>query len=138
MQPFYTRKTNEKIAREIGTIDDYTFDGPKPPVVPKVEARYRAVRQILGDRDNFAPPILKGFTEMGDGRDHSGFMLMGNEPRHISQRRLVDKLVFCSPDFLPLVFDTSFSLADEALRTNTAYCGKIRGKDRFQLDVIKE
>ena len=138
MQPFFTKKTNEKIAKEIGTISDYTLNDPKPPPVPKVVVKYRAAKQILEDLDNFAVPGLNGFRDMGDGRDHSDFMLAGDEPRHVSQRRLIEKLIFCSPDFNRLVFDTSFSLADELIRTNTAYCGKIRGEDRFQLDVIKE
>ena len=138
MQPFFTKKTNEKIAREIGTIGDYTLDDPRPPPVPKVVVKYRAIKQILGDMDNFAVSGLTGFKEMGDGRDHSDFMLSGDQPRNISQKRLVEKLIYCSPDFNRLVFDTSFSMADKLIRENTAWVGKIRGEDRYQLDVIKE
>lgn len=52
-QPMFTRKMNKEIAREIGTIDQYTLDDPLPPPTPLPVVKHSQVTQVLKDQANF-------------------------------------------------------------------------------------
>ena len=49
MQPMYTRKMNEQIARELGNISLYTMDDPAPPPRPVIITRLSTIKDLLAD-----------------------------------------------------------------------------------------
>ncbi|OTB05819.1 hypothetical protein M426DRAFT_56178 [Hypoxylon sp. CI-4A] len=87
MQPFYTKKANEAIARELGTIAQYTLDDPKPPPKPVVIFTSEAIKQALGKPQQFVVPWLRPISDMfPGGRDLGWFMLAGDQPRNFKDR----------------------------------------------------
>jgi hypothetical protein len=52
-QPMYTRKMNEQIAREIGTIDEYTLDDPSPPPKTVIVTKHSTITKLSKDQANF-------------------------------------------------------------------------------------
>jgi linoleate 10R-lipoxygenase len=87
MQPMYTKKANEEIAREIGTIDQYTLDDPKPPPKPVVLFTSAAIKQALRNTKQFVVPWLSAVNALFPGKKDLGwFMLAGDEPRNYAQR----------------------------------------------------
>ncbi|KAI1858014.1 uncharacterized protein JN550_012907 [Neoarthrinium moseri] len=92
MQPMYTKKANEKIAREIGTIDLYTMDDPKAPPKPIIVTSSAAIKQTLDNPKQFAVPWLKALNAMLPVKKDMGwFMLAGDEPRNREHRASVMK-----------------------------------------------
>jgi hypothetical protein len=139
MQPMFTKKTNGEIAKEIGTINDYTQDDPKPPPTPKVIFKANAVKAILKDPENFASPWFKAFKDLADGHDYSHFMLSGDGAANASQRKVVGDLLFKLPEFKQLLVDTSFRYADQYIKTEMFYWGKNNaGVPRYELDLVRE
>ncbi|KAK3395060.1 linoleate diol synthase [Podospora didyma] len=87
MQPMYTKKANERIAKELGTIDQYnTADDPKPPAKPVVILSGAAIKQVLGDPKTFAVPWAAPFRAMFPRKDLSWFMLAGDAPQNYQHR----------------------------------------------------
>lgn len=87
MQPMYTKKANEKIAKELGTLDQYTLDDPKPPAKPVVIFTNAAIKQTLGNPKQFVVPWFQPLNSLFPGKkDVSWFMLAGDEPRNHAHR----------------------------------------------------
>jgi hypothetical protein len=106
MQPMYTKKANEKIARELGTIAQFSLDDPKPPAKPVVLVTNAAVRSVLTDPKGFTPPWLHAFDTMFAGKkDLSWFMLSGDEPANYTNRTNMDKVFAKLPNLLGAVRD---------------------------------
>lgn len=91
MQPMYTKKANEAIARELGTIAQYTLDDPKPPPKPVALFTNAAIKQALGNPKQFVVPWLKPIHEVfpGGKKDLSWFMLAGDKPENYAHRKFV-------------------------------------------------
>ncbi|KAM3502672.1 hypothetical protein MY11210_008996 [Beauveria gryllotalpidicola] len=88
MQPMYTKKANIEIARELGTIDQYTLDDPSPPKLPVTVSTWAGIKQVLGDPKTFHLGWGKVLNHIFNGkRDIGWFMLAGNEPRNLEHRK---------------------------------------------------
>ncbi|KAL0943400.1 linoleate diol synthase [Colletotrichum truncatum] len=88
MQPMYTKQANERIARELGTIGHYTLDDPKPPPKPVVVYTAAAVKQVLGNPQQFVVPWLRPLNELfvDTKKDFSWFMLAGDGPQNRQEK----------------------------------------------------
>uniref|UniRef100_A0A0L0MYV5 linoleate 8R-lipoxygenase n=1 Tax=Tolypocladium ophioglossoides (strain CBS 100239) TaxID=1163406 RepID=A0A0L0MYV5_TOLOC len=87
MQPMFTKKANEAIARELGTIDQFTLNDPKPPPTAFVLFTSAAIKQTLSNPKQFVVPWLAPINALFPGKKDLGwFMLAGDEPRNIAHR----------------------------------------------------
>ncbi|KAI1214921.1 heme peroxidase [Annulohypoxylon truncatum] len=87
MQPMYTKKANEKIAKELGTMDQYTLDDPKPPRKTVVVMTSEAIKQVLGQPKQFVVPWLQPLNNLFPGKkDFGWYMLAGDEQRNFDDR----------------------------------------------------
>ncbi|KAL2753091.1 hypothetical protein ACRALDRAFT_2044747 [Sodiomyces alcalophilus JCM 7366] len=94
MQPMYTKKANEKIAKELGTIHQFTLDDPKPPRKAVVISTGAAIKQALGDPAKFTVPWLQPINDMfpgPKGKDLGWFMLAGDGPENRKNREDMTK-----------------------------------------------
>ncbi|KAK0625776.1 linoleate diol synthase [Immersiella caudata] len=104
MQPMYTKKANEKIARQLGTISDFTLDDPKPPPKAVVLATGAAIRSVLTNTKGFSMPWLYAFNTMFSGKkDFSWFMLSGDEPANYANRANMERVLAKLPNLLGTV-----------------------------------
>ncbi|KAI1462181.1 heme peroxidase [Annulohypoxylon moriforme] len=87
MQPMYTKKANEKIAKEFGTFDQYTLDDPKPPRKTIVVLTSESIKQVLGQPKQFVVPWLQPLNTLFPGKkDFGWYMLAGDEQRNFDDR----------------------------------------------------
>ncbi|KAF4461846.1 hypothetical protein FALBO_11355 [Fusarium albosuccineum] len=87
MQPMYTKKANEGIAKELGTLDQFSTADPKPPPKPVVVFTNEAIKKTLGDPKKFVVPWLQPLNNLFPGKkDYGWFMLAGDEPRNYTHR----------------------------------------------------
>jgi len=87
MQPMYTKKANAAIAKELGTLDQFTLDDPKPPAKNVVIMSSAAIKQVLSDPKRYVLPWLKPLNDLFPGKkDYSWFMLAGNAPKNLEHR----------------------------------------------------
>jgi len=87
MQPMYTKSANEKIAKEIGTFDQFTLDDPKPAPKTAVLTSSSAIKQVLGNPKQYVVPWLKALNNLFPGKkDYSWFMLAGDQPQNYKHR----------------------------------------------------
>lgn len=134
MQPMYTRKMNEQIARELGTIDQYTLKDPSPPPTPIIVPKYSTITKVLNDQANFHVPWAIYLNDMIPGKDYSGYMLCGDKPSNTAQRNLVGDILFSPTEFKQLLSETAMSVGRELLKTETLSLKK----DLHQVDIIRE
>lgn len=135
MQPMFTRKMNEQIAREIGTIDLYTMEDPKPPPRPVLVANSALIQKVLSDQNSFKVPWLKGFADLFPGkRDFSWYMLSGDKQDNTAQRNLVGNILYASPDIARLISDTTLAIGETLMKKNTFTISK----SLSQIDIIRD
>ncbi|KUJ23290.1 uncharacterized protein LY89DRAFT_777069 [Mollisia scopiformis] len=100
MQPFYTKNTNEKIAKDLGTLPLYTTADPAPPSAPIPVTKNTTVRSIFKDPAHFAETV--GFILAGlfpiEKRDFSAYMLAGDSALQTAQRNLVGDILYGSDE----------------------------------------
>lgn len=133
-QPMFTRKMNEEIAREIGTIDQYTLDDPSPPPNPIILAKYSPITKVLEDKTNFRVIWAKYLNDMVPGKKHDSYMLGGDGPGNQAQKDLLTNIIHGPAEFAGLLSQTTLHLAKELLESETVNLGK----DLNQLDIIRE
>lgn len=106
MQPMYTKKMNEKIATEIGTIKQYTKADPQPPRRKIVLTSQAGVREVLEDHKRFVVPWLPAINDMWPGeKDFSWYMLAGDKPENAADKKLLQKAFASEPDFPKIMAD---------------------------------
>lgn len=142
MQPMFTRKKNEEIARELGTIDMYTLDDPAPPRPLNILTSHAIITEVLSNKDAFKVPWLPGLNALfPKQRDFSSFMLGADQQANTDQRELVMKIVYgmdqTSQDgFQKLLLDTVESYATKFLEQETfKYAGDNAPQ---QIDILRE
>ncbi|KAI0404808.1 heme peroxidase [Xylaria palmicola] len=87
MQPMYTKKANAAIAKEIGTLDQFSLDDPKPPAKPVVLFTSAAIKQVLGNSKQYVVPWLQPLNALFPGKkDFSWFMLAGDSASHVQEK----------------------------------------------------
>lgn len=133
-QPMFTRKMNEQIAREIGTIDQYTLADPSPPPRPIALAKYSSVTKVLQDQANFRIIWSKFINDMIPGKEYNSYMLGGDGPANRAQKQLVSDIMFSPAEFMQLLSQTALHVGKELLEAETVNLGK----DLNQLDIIRE
>ncbi|KAK8256469.1 hypothetical protein IWZ00DRAFT_541955 [Phyllosticta capitalensis] len=135
MQPMFTRKMNEQIAREIGTIDQYTLEGPSPPRRPVILTKHSTITKVLADSTHFAVPWAKPLNEMFPGKkDYSSFMLGGDKPENTAQRNLVGDVLYTPAEFKKLLSETTLAHTKSYLKKETLSLGK----KLDQIDIIRD
>ncbi|KAI0110077.1 heme peroxidase [Daldinia grandis] len=99
MQPFYTKKANTAIAKELGTIDQYTQNDPQPPKTPVVLFTSPAIEQVLDKHKEFLIPWASPLGDLFMGKkDISWYMLAGDGQKNEDNRTNVLKAMSKVPD----------------------------------------
>jgi hypothetical protein len=135
MQPMYTKKMNEEIAKEIGTFPLYTTDDPAPPPKPNVVIKNSIIRTILKDPATFAQPV--GFLLAGlfpGKRDFSAYMLSGDSAVNTAQRNLVGDALYGSKDLKIALTSFLSTYSSECLTGETLHMSD----NLDQIDIIRE
>ncbi|KAI2608367.1 heme peroxidase [Hypoxylon fragiforme] len=87
MQPFYTKKANTAIAKELGTIDQYTLDDPQPPRQSVILFSSASIKEVLSHHTEFVVPWLPAMNALFPGKKDLGwYMLAGDAPRNEADR----------------------------------------------------
>jgi cytochrome P450 len=133
-QPMFTRKMNEQIAREIGTIDHYSLADPAPPPRKIVLTDYATNIKVLKDQASFRVPWARYLNDMFPGKTYNDYMLGGDDPANAAQKKLVHSILFSPDQFLDLLSETTTKLGSELLKANTLWLTK----DLHQVDIIRE
>jgi hypothetical protein len=135
MQPMFTRKMNEQIATEIGTIKLYTKKDPARPVQPTIVTSHAAVRKILTDQNAFVVPWLPALNDLFPGeKDYSAFMLAGDSQMNTMQRNLVGDILYGPSEFKNLL--SSF-VEESAIQYLSAEQFNLGGATE-QIDILRE
>lgn len=53
MQPMYTKTANIAIAKELGKLDQYSLDDPKPPKTPVFITTWEGIKEVLTNKQSF-------------------------------------------------------------------------------------
>lgn len=135
MQPMYTRKANEQIARDLGTIDLYSLKGPEAPHRPVPVTKHSVIKQVLKDRRCFIIPWGPSLNAIFPGKeDYTTFMLGGDKAANTAQRNLVGDILYSPADFKSLLSDFVFKSSNRYLKANLFNLGKTTR----QIDIIRE
>ena len=106
MQPMYTKKMNQQIATELGTIKQYTTADPKPPRHKVVLTTQAAALEVLEDNKRFVVPWLQAINDMFPGeKDCSWYMLAGDKPENAADKKLLQKAFASTPNFPQIMAD---------------------------------
>ncbi|KAI9671612.1 MAG: hypothetical protein M1829_004617 [Trizodia sp. TS-e1964] len=135
MQPMFTRKMNEQIATEIGTIADYTLDDPSPPRPPVILTKHALICSVLKDQNAFKVPWLKALNDLFPGKkDYSGFMLGADKPINTAQRNLVGDILYGPAEIKKLLADFVLNAGFAQLKSETFALTKSLN----QIDIIRD
>jgi len=137
MQPMFTKKMNESIAKELKTIDIYTADDPSPPRNPVVVVKNSIATKVLKDQGSFKVIWAKALNSMSPGKDYGGFMLGGDLAANTAQRVLVGNTIYESKstkDIKKALADFVANVGAKCLEDDTLNFAK----DLNQIDLIRE
>ncbi|KAK7422650.1 hypothetical protein QQX98_001438 [Neonectria punicea] len=135
MQPMYTKKANEAIAREFGTIDQYTLDDPKAPPKAVVVFTTKSIKEALGNPKKFVVPWLKAINALFPGKKDLGwFMLAGDEPRNYEHRSNMLKALGKVPNLHNAVHEFVERVGAELIKKETF---KLK-EGLNQIDLIRD
>lgn len=135
MQPMFTRDTNEKIAKEIGTINLYTKKNPSPPIKPTLLTTHSMVQKVLTDQAAFGVPWLPALNDLFPGKkDFSAFMLSGDAQSNTMQRNLLGDIMYGPAQFKDLLSSFVIESAESYLRAEQFNVGG----PAEQIDILRE
>ncbi|KAI2620829.1 heme peroxidase [Xylaria nigripes] len=135
MQPMYTRKANAGIAKELGTIDQFTMDDPKKPSNHVVVSSSQLVKQVLDNPQAYVPPWLKGVNDIFMGKkDYSWFMLSGDGPKNREDRASMIKAFHKLPNLQNAAKDFVARVGSELIKNETF---KLK-EGLNQLDILRD
>ncbi|KAM0207497.1 hypothetical protein ACHAQD_012015 [Fusarium lateritium] len=135
MQPMYTKSANEKIAKEIGTFDQFTLDDPKPPAKTTILVSSSAIKQVLGNPKQYVVPWLKPLNVLFPGKkDYSWFMLAGDQPLNYKHRTDFTKAMSKVPNLHDAIHEFIERQGAKLIKKE-AFCFK-KGLD--QIDIIRD
>ncbi|KAK0106849.1 hypothetical protein ONS95_003571 [Cadophora gregata] len=136
MQPMFTWKMNRQIAEEIGTIKQYSLTGPKKPAAPIVLTKHSAITQVLKDQTSFRVPWLPALNDLFPGKtDYSSFMLSGDGPENLTQRALLQSIMYGPDEFTKLVMEFVTATAKRSLELEGF---KMNADNLCQIDIIRD
>lgn len=133
-QPMFTRKMNEQIAREIGTLDRYSLQDPAPPPRKVILTNHATVTKVLKDQDSFRVPWAGYFNDLIPGKTFNDYMLGGDRPANAAQKKLVKSILYSPDQFIELLSQTTVMVGTELLNTHTLQLSR----DLDQVDIIRE
>ncbi|GME60286.1 putative prostaglandin g h synthase 2 cyclooxygenase pgh2 cox2 [Neofusicoccum parvum] len=135
MQPMFTRKMNEQIATELGTIGDYSPKGPAPPPRPIILTKHSTITKMLADQANFHVPWV-GLEDLFPGKkSFMAYMLSGDTAANLAQRKLVQSIVYTPSEFARLLADTALAHGRDLLKRESL---DLHHKDLQQLDIVRD
>ncbi|KAM7183246.1 hem peroxidase [Naviculisporaceae sp. PSN 640] len=135
MQPFYTKKGNEKIARNLGTIDQYTLQDPKPPAKPHVLFTSAGIKSVLSNPSQFHVPWLAAMNALfPNKKDYSWFMLSGDAPANFSHRALMEEAFSKIPNLTTAIQDFVTRVGNLLLDKETF----VMAPGLSQIDIIRD
>ncbi|KAK3389209.1 heme peroxidase [Podospora didyma] len=136
MQPMYTKKGNEAIARNLGTIDQFVLDDPKPPRKPVVLATSAAIKQVLGDPKGFVVPWLPAVnTLFPDKKDLGWFMLAGDEAANYAHRADMEKAMSKIPNLPSAIREFIDRVGNQLIEKESLV---LQPSGLSQLDIIRD
>jgi hypothetical protein len=136
MQPMFTWKMNKQIAEEIGTILQYTLEGPKAPARPIILTKHAIVTKVLKDQNSFRVPWLAALNDLYPGKkDYSSFMLGGDAPSNSKQRALVKSIIYGPDEFKQLVLEFVMATTKSCLETSAF---QLNNHKLSQIDILRE
>jgi linoleate 10R-lipoxygenase len=134
MQPMYTKKANEAIAREHGILDQYTLDDPKPPPKMVKLVTKEAIQKVLNDKQ-YPLVGLKPLNSLFPGKkDYSWFMLAGDEPRQYEHRAKMTKAMAKIPNLHKAVHDFIERVGSHLIQKESF---KLK-EGLYQLDILRD
>ncbi|KAI1427522.1 heme peroxidase [Xylaria sp. FL1777] len=120
MQPMYTRKANAAIAKELGTLAQFTLDDPKPPPTPVVVTTSAAIKQVLSNPKQFVLPWVAPLNALFPGKkDYSWFMLSGDAPSNYQERINMQKALKKVPNLHNAIHAFVERVGTELIRQET-------------------
>ncbi|KAL7952081.1 heme peroxidase [Trichoderma barbatum] len=135
MQPMYTKKANAQIAKELGTLDQFTLDDPKPPAKPVVLFSGASIKQVLGNPEKFVVPWLTPLNALFPGKkDVSWFMLAGDGAHNFEHRANWVKIMGELPELHKAVADLIAHVGKTLIQKESFTLDK--GLD--QIDLIRD
>ena len=145
MQPMYTKKKNIEIAKELGTIDQYTLDDPKPPPGRALAVSSASIKRILDNPKQYPSGWARALNLIFPGKkDLSWFMLAGDEPRNYehrarmtaAMRKLPGNLSATVAEFIERVGSNLIQKESFRLDGKDGAAGK--GEGLRQLDIVRD
>ncbi|KAI0415155.1 heme peroxidase [Xylaria grammica] len=120
MQPMYTKKANAAIAKELGTIAQFTLDDPKPPATPFVVATSASIRTVLSNPKQYVLPWLAPLNSLFPGKkDFSWFMLSGDTPVNFQERINMQKAMKKAPNLHNAIHEFVEKIGAELIKKET-------------------
>ncbi|KAI0116392.1 heme peroxidase [Nemania sp. FL0031] len=120
MQPMYTKKANAAIAKELGTLDQFTLDDPKPPATPVVVTTCASVRTVLNNPKQYVVPWVPPLNALFPGKkDFSWFMLAGDAPVNFQERANMVKALKKIPNLKTAIHDFVAQVGSELIQKET-------------------
>ncbi|KAI8959978.1 heme peroxidase [Daldinia sp. FL1419] len=99
MQPFYTKKANTAIAKELGTLDQFSQADPQPPRTNVVLFTSPSIKKVLSNHREFLIPWASPLNDLFPGKkDVSWYMLAGDQPQNEADRANMLKALGKVPD----------------------------------------
>ncbi|KAG9780764.1 heme peroxidase, partial [Aureobasidium melanogenum] len=130
MFPFTVPKENRKILRKLGKEQDYNFQRPSYVGMPTSIRSWKGVTKILGDQSSFSVP----WGEHTSYLTHHDYMLSGDSAANSTQRREVQKAMYCPVNGLAQVQEFYEDLTTQLV---VARSERLRG-EWYQLDACRD
>lgn len=126
---------NKKIAEEIGSIRQFTLEGPRKPPAPIIVTKHSTVCHVLQDQNAFRVPWLAALNDLFPGKkDYSSFMLGGDAPSNAKQRALMQSIMYGPDEFSQLILEFVTASATSYLET----AGFNLNTNLQQIDILRE
>ncbi|KAI0205662.1 heme peroxidase [Astrocystis sublimbata] len=120
MQPMYTKKANAAIAKELGTLDQFTLDDPKPPAKPVVVFSNAAIKQVLSNPKQYVTPWVQPLNACFPGKkDFSWFMLSGDGDVNLKERANWQKVLKKVPNLHNAIHNLMETVGAELIENAT-------------------
>lgn len=137
MQPMYTKQGNEKIAKELGILDQYSSSDPSPPPRTVSLSTSIAIRQALTNTSQFSIPPLTNLIDLfpsSPKKDLSWFLSPTEDPLLSTHRAYIEPSLSRIPN-LPTTIRDFISLAGTKLITQQTFS---LSPHLSQLDILRD
>ncbi|KIW81777.1 hypothetical protein Z517_04803 [Fonsecaea pedrosoi CBS 271.37] len=130
MFPLTVPEENRKILTKLGKEQDYNFDRPTYIGVPTSIRSWKAVTGVLGDQASFSVPWGPHTFYL----THQDYMLSGDSAANATQRKEVEKALYCPVNGLAQVQKFYEDLTTQLV---VARSERLRG-EWYQLDACRD